>query len=175
MKGREGTPQEIFEEELAACPELVRRLASARQMMPIKATRDFSYRVRELAGDGWLMAGDAGGFIDPIYSTGVFLALKSGAMAADAIVAALAEGEPTREALSTFTEPYRAGVEAMRELVYAFYDESFSFGRFLERYPERRGDLVDMLVGKVFDRSMEGFLTDLRSMYDEQPVATAAS
>jgi flavin-dependent dehydrogenase len=50
------------------------------------ATKDYSYRATQVAGDGWVMVGDAWGFLDPLYSSGVLLALKSGELAADAIV-----------------------------------------------------------------------------------------
>ena len=57
-------------------------------MMPVQVLNDFSYRSSRIAGDGWVLVGDAFGFLDPIYSSGVFLALKSGELAADSIHAA---------------------------------------------------------------------------------------
>ena len=59
----------------------------------IFATKDYSYRATKVAGDGWVMIGDAWGFLDPLYSSGVLLALKSGELAADAIVEGLASGD----------------------------------------------------------------------------------
>ena len=56
------------------------------------ATKDYSYRSTQAAGDGWVLVGDAFGFLDPLYSSGVLLALKSGELAADAIVEGLEEG-----------------------------------------------------------------------------------
>ena len=53
------------------------------------ATKDYSYRATRCSGDGWVLIGDAHGFLDPLYSSGVLLALKSGQMAADAIVEGL--------------------------------------------------------------------------------------
>ena len=57
------------------------------------ATKDYSYRSTQVAGDGWVLVGDAFGFLDPLYSSGVLLALKSGELAADAIVEGLAKGD----------------------------------------------------------------------------------
>ena len=57
------------------------------------ATKDYSYRSKEVAGDGWVLVGDAFGFLDPLYSSGVLLALKSGELAADAIADGLAKGD----------------------------------------------------------------------------------
>jgi flavin-dependent dehydrogenase len=161
VTGRARDPEQVFEEELIRCPALAERLAGARRLMPIQAVRDFSYTTSRGAGEGWLLAGDAFGFIDPIYSTGVFLALQSGAQAADAVIAALAVGEPSAERLGAHLPELRRGVEALRRLVYAFYDEDFSFGRFLERYPDCRESLVHMLMGNVFTHPMEGLLAAL--------------
>ena len=83
LKGRDGNPQTVFDEEVERCPVLQGRIARADQLGEVRVMRDFSYISRRIAGDGWVMAGDAFGFLDPIYSTGVFLAFKSAEMAAD--------------------------------------------------------------------------------------------
>lgn len=153
--GRSRDPQAVFEEELAHCPALFARLEGAEQAMTMKATRDFSYSPREGAGDGWVLAGDAGGFIDPVYSTGVFLALKSGEMAADSVCAGLETDDLSAATLGAHLECYRHGVQAMRQLVYAFYDPEFSFARFLKRNPDCKGELVDLLVGNVYRKPLD--------------------
>jgi flavin-dependent dehydrogenase len=161
VDGRGGDPQAIFEEELAKCPPLGERLEGARQAMPMRAIRDFSYYSREVAGDGWVLVGDAYGFIDPIYSSGVFLALKSGEMAADAIADALADDAPSGERLGGFGPELRRGIDALRELVYAYYDPDFSFARFIENHPEHRRHLTEMLVGNVYRMPVEDFMRAL--------------
>ena len=153
--GRSRDPQTVFEEELAHCPALAARLEGAEQVMEMKATRDFSYNSKTGAGDGWVLAGDAGGFIDPVYSTGVFLALKSGEMTADSIGAGLAAGDLSAKTLGAHVDCYKHGVAAMRQLVYAFYDPEFSFARFLKRNPDCRGELVDLLVGNVYRKPLD--------------------
>ena len=65
-------------------------MAKATRVTGYFATRDYSYRAKEVAGNGWVLVGDAFGFLDPLYSSGVLLALKSGEMAADAIAEGLA-------------------------------------------------------------------------------------
>ncbi|MFQ5527178.1 MAG: NAD(P)/FAD-dependent oxidoreductase [Thermoanaerobaculia bacterium] len=153
--GRSRHPQVVFQEELAHCPALAARLEGAEQAMPMKAIRDFSYTPSKSAGDGWVLAGDAGGFIDPVYSTGVFLALKSGEMAADSVCSGLEAGDISAAALGAHIEFYKHGVHAMRQLVYAFYDPAFSFARFLKRHPDCRGELVDLLVGNVYRKPLD--------------------
>ncbi len=174
VRGREGDPRTVFEQELERCPPLGERLAGARRVMPVKAIRDFSYKSRRLAGDGWVLAGDAFGFIDPIYSTGVFLALKSGEMAADAIHDALAADDPSAARLGRFEPELRAGMEALRKLVYAFYDPEFSFSEFLGRHPDCRRQLVSMLVGNVYRDPIDGVLAALDGWTAERAEAAAA-
>lgn len=161
VSGRNGDPQRVFEEELAICPALEDRLMPARQLMPMQVTKDFSYRVERSAGDGWIVVGDAGGFIDPIYSTGVFLALKSGEFAAEAIADALAANDVREQRLGAFQVEYRQGVDAMRQLVYSFYDPGFSFADFLRAHPTCRGELVDLLMGNVYRRPVARLLAAL--------------
>lgn len=142
--------EQAFQRELDRCPSLKRRLAVADRVEPYRVTKDFSYKCRPGAGTGWVMVGDAYGFIDPVYSSGAFLALKSGEMAADAINAALIDNDVSPERLGSWQASYDAGVENFRRLVYAFYDMDFNFARFLARFPEHRGRVTDVLVGNVF-------------------------
>jgi len=161
VDGRKRDPEVVFDEELALCPRLTERLVEARQTMPIRAIRDFSYNAERVAGDGWVLTGDAFGFIDPIYSSGVFLALKSGEMAADSIVDALAADAPTGENLGRFEDEYKRGSEALRQLVYAYYDDEFSVAAFLKRHPQYREQLIEMLVGNVFRIELDDFMAAL--------------
>ena len=161
IKGRGGEPGATFHEEMALCPEVGRRVANAKQGMSIRVARDFSYRATEIAGNGWALVGDAFGFIDPIYSTGVFLALKSAEMAADSICAGLEADDLSAASLGRHGECFTYGMEAMRHLVYAYYDESFSFATFLKENPNLRKDLIHMLVGNVYREPMGDFLEAL--------------
>jgi len=161
IRDRAADPRQTFEEELDRCPALAERIAEARQAMPIQAIRDFSYHASSLAGPGWVLVGDAAGFIDPIYSTGVFLALKSGEMAADAIHQGLAGDDLSAATLGAFAPGLKTGMEALRTLVLAFYQPDFSFARFLEKRPECRTDLINMLVGNVFTHPVERMIDAL--------------
>lgn len=161
VKGRIGDPERIFAEELALCPALREKLVSAHPVEPVRAIRDFSYSASRVAGPGWVLTGDAWGFIDPIYSSGVFLALRSGEMAADAIHEALAHDDLSAERLGAFEPELTQGSDALRKLVYAFYDRDFHFGRFLRRHPDCREQLIDLLMGNVFRKPMGRLLRAL--------------
>jgi flavin-dependent dehydrogenase len=140
----------VFERELARCPAMQSRLAEATIDKGLFSTKDFSYYASKSAGPGWLLIGDAGGFIDPVYSTGVLLALKSGEFAADAIHDAFQSNDLSASQLGKWRQTYMDGVELFRKLVYAFYTPGFSFGQFIREHPEYRSNLVDMLMGDVF-------------------------
>ena len=146
--------QKIFTEELEKCAPLKQRLEGAKQLFPIQTTKDFSYRASRIAGDNWVLVGDAFGFLDPVYSTGLFLALKSGEMAADVIIEAFERNDFSEAHLGSFGPAFVEGMEAFRKLVYAFYTKEFSFARFLSEYPEHQGGIVDILSGDVFRKDV---------------------
>lgn len=145
-----GDAEAAFQSELERCPALQRRVASAERCTDYFTTRDFSYYSRQGAGPGWVLVGDAFGFIDPVYSSGVFLALKSGELAADAIHDALQRNDVSGPRLGQWQPMFKQGIENFRKLVYAFYTPDFSFGMFLKEHPEYRSNMVDILVGDVF-------------------------
>jgi flavin-dependent dehydrogenase len=145
-----GSPAEVFARELNRCPVMQERLEHATQCGDFLTTRDFSYYAGTGAGPGWLLVGDAFGFIDPVYSSGVFLALKGGEFAADSIHEALERGDTSGARLGQWQPLYKQGIENFRKLVYAFYAADFSFGDFLKEHPQYHSNLVDILVGDVF-------------------------
>lgn len=165
-RGRVADPQAIFDAEAQGCPALLERLADATQIGPIRVDKDFSYASHRIAGDGWVLAGDAFGFLDPMYSTGVFLALKGGELAADAILAAFETQDFSAATLGRHGEEFLAGIDAMRKLVYAFYSRDFNFAEFLKAHPECKGQLVDLLIGNVYRRDVSGLLRAMDEFCD---------
>jgi flavin-dependent dehydrogenase len=172
---RDATLEQTFQEEIDICPGVAKRVEGAERTFELRAIRDFSYISKEIAGDGWIMAGDAFGFLDPMYSTGVFLALKSAEFAADAVTDALEKDDVSAASLGRYGQRYVDGMESMRRLVYAFYDEDFSFGKFLREFPECREGLVDLLVGNVYRKPVQEMLDKMGSMVDLPDVRKLAS
>lgn len=150
MFSKGSTPETTFEHELQRCPALQERLASAERCMDFLTTKDYSYSATQPAGDGWVLCGDAFGFVDPVYSSGVYLAMKGGEFVADAIHDALTNNDTSAARLGCWKDEYAAGVENFRKLVYAFYTPGFSFGSFLKEHPQFKSNLVDILIGDVF-------------------------
>jgi flavin-dependent dehydrogenase len=142
-------PAAIYAEEVARCPGLVPRLAGAERTEPFRVAKEYSYRSRQVAGEGWVLVGDALGFLDPLYSSGILLALKSGALAADAIHAGLAIGDTSAAALGAWGPGYLAGMNRMRKLVRAFYD-GLNFGGVVRQHEEAKPLITDILIGDIF-------------------------
>lgn len=160
LKGR-GQPATIFEEELCNCPAVLNRLVDAKLVSEFRILREFSYNAARPSGDGWVLVGDAYAFLDPIYSSGVFLALKSGEMAADAIVEGLRNGDTSAGQLGKWADEFDLGLKWIAKLVYAFYTRDFSFGKFTMQHPEHKGGITDLLVGKVFSQQAGAVFDDL--------------
>lgn len=142
-------PKDIFLREIEQNAWIKQHLAGGVQTGPYRLTSEFSWRSRYCAADGLLVAGDAFGFLDPVFSSGVMLALKSGVMAADAIHAAFEARDFSAERFTEYGRVLREGLENMRKLVYAFYDRGFSFRTLTNKYPDLAGDITDCLSGDV--------------------------
>lgn len=141
--------ESIFAREVQAQPWIRERLASASRSDSIRVTAEYSYRSQHCAQDGLLLAGDAFSFIDPVFSSGVYLALFSGVEAGDAVAAALASGDVSASQFDQYGRRLCSAIESMRSLVFAFYDTGFSFGDFIRANPELRHDLTECLIGNL--------------------------
>jgi flavin-dependent dehydrogenase len=163
-------PAAVYAAEIDRCPGLGPRLAGARQVEPVRVAKEYSYKSREVAGDGWVLVGDAFGFLDPLYSSGILLALKSGQLAADAIVAALDAGDPSAARLGAWGPEYIRGMERMRRLVCEFYD-GLNFGKFVKRNPHLRGHVTDLLIGDLFNERVDEIVGPLDELRAEEAAA----
>ena len=142
-------PKDIFIREIEQNQWIKDHLACGTQVGAYRLTSEYSFRARYSAADGLLLAGDSFGFLDPVFSSGVMLALKSGTMAADAIYAASEAQDYSAERFTEYSRFLREGLENMRKLVYAFYDPNFSFRKLTNKYPEMTGPITDCLSGDV--------------------------
>ena len=172
LRGR-GTPERIYTEEVEKCPAVKQRISGAKREAGYFVTKDYSYRAKQAAGEGWVMIGDAYAFLDPLYSSGVLLALRSGEMAADAIVDGLAKGDVSAEQLARWRPTFDQGVDRMRRLVCEYYD-GFSFGQFVRAYPDLRGTLTDLLIGDLFTDRVDRVWQPMESLYPPDKPAIPA-
>ena len=176
FKGRNSKELEtIYFEEVDRCLGLQPRIANAGRVAPFSAAKEYSYRSRQVAGDGWVLVGDAFGFLDPLYSSGILLALISGAQAADAITEGLAKGNTSAAQLGKWGPGYIAGMDRMRKLVCQFYD-GLNFGKFVREHPDRKGLITDVLICDLFKPDIDAhrpLKNDMQAaeMAAQEPVA----
>jgi flavin-dependent dehydrogenase len=163
FKGRKSHEQ-TYIEEVERCPAVKERVSSGKRITGYFATKDYSYRATQAAGDGWVTIGDAFGFLDPLYSSGVLLALRSGEMAADAIVEGFQRGDLSAAQLGKWGALFNEGVDRMRRLVCEYYD-GFSFGQFVRAYPHLKGTITDLLIGDLFTDRVDGVWQAMESLY----------
>ena len=173
FKGRKGNHEQTYREEVENTPAVKERIKHAKRVTGYFATRDYSYRSTTCAGNGWVLVGDAFGFLDPLYSSGVLLALKSGELAADAIIDGLKKGDTSAAQLGAWGENFNLGVDRMRRLVCEYYD-GFSFGNFVKNYPELRNTVTDLLIGDLFTGKVDKVWKPMESLYpaDKQRLMT---
>jgi FAD-dependent halogenase len=123
-----GDTEGLYRRLIDACPAVAERLREGRLVSPVRIIRDYSYSSRSFHGPGYLLAGDAACFIDPVFSTGVHLACLSGYLAARALEGLLARqasqvsAEDERRAFDEYDGRYRAAFERYLRFLYFFYD-----------------------------------------------------
>jgi len=155
LKNRGQDLAKIFNEEIEKCESVRRRVDGGTRVDKIYSILDYSYRSKQNAGNGFILIGDAYGFLDPIYSSGVLLALKMAELAADAIHDAFNHDDFSAARLGQYQAKLDRGIESMRKLVYAFYNDGFSFSGFLRKYPEERVHIINLLIGDVFKEGVD--------------------
>ena len=129
--------EEVLARAIAETPVVAELLAAARREWPVRVERDFSFGSRAYAGDRWLLAGDAGSFLDPVFSTGVAIALESGLEAAQAVEEGIARGDLSARSFRRFSRRQRQRYLSFRRFVIGFYTPEFRDLFFDEDPPER--------------------------------------
>ncbi|HTM27322.1 MAG TPA: NAD(P)/FAD-dependent oxidoreductase [Vicinamibacterales bacterium] len=169
FKNRGKDFERTFAQEIDRCSAVKKRIEGAKRVTGYFATKDYSYRATRASGDGWVLVGDAWGFLDPLYSSGVLLALKSGELAADAIAGGLKKDDTSAGQLGRWAPVFNEGVDRMRRLVCEYY-AGFSFGQFIRKHPDLRGTVTDLLIGDLFTDRVDKVWGPMEAMYpDNKP------
>jgi geranylgeranyl reductase family protein len=149
-------PEELLKRTIFGAPVMAERMKNAERITQIYARKDFSYRMDRIVGSNFALIGDAAGFIDPIFSTGVLLAMTSGSIAADAIAQRLDTGKMT--ALKSYERRMQAAIDRYCHFIGQFYRPEF-LEVFL--HPQPRFGLIRAIVGvlggNVFSGRKRGF------------------
>ncbi len=142
-------PKSIFHREVENNLWILDHLSEGESTGDYYITSEYSFHSQYAGCEGLLLVGDAFCFLDPVFSSGLMLALKSGVMAAEEIHKALGENDFSPKRFTEYARALREGIENMRKLVYAFYEPGFSFKQVIEKHPELAGDITDCLSGDV--------------------------
>ena len=142
-------PKEIFNREVEENLWIKDRLSAGKSTGDYFITSEYSRHSRYCAAPGLLLLGDAFAFLDPVFSSGVMLALKCGHLAGEAVHEGLLAGDLSPARFKEYGATVRQGVENMRKLVYAFYDPNFSFREVIKTHPDAGGLITDCLSGDV--------------------------
>lgn len=141
--------KQMFDREVENNVWIKEYLSQGTQTGAYRITNEYTFHSKFCGCEGLLLVGDAYCFLDPVFSSGLMLALKSGVMAGDAVSECLRDGDFSPARFSHYAETLREGIENMRKLVYAFYDENFSFAQVTKKYPDLTGQITDCLSGDV--------------------------
>ena len=158
--------EKFFWESMGTRPMLRETLARADRIRPFKDEGDYSYAMKQLAGDRFMLIGDAGRFVDPIFSTGVSIALNSARFAHRDVLAALEKNDFSRESFSTFENTLRLGTKNWYEFITVYYRLNVLFTYFVNE-PKYRLDVLKLLQGDVYDEAAPPVLEKMREMVSE--------
>jgi flavin-dependent dehydrogenase len=154
LKSRTTDLETFFLATIAMCPALVDRLSEAKLVGPVTGTGNYSYRAARMAGENYILLGDAFAFIDPIFSAGVFFAMNSAFAAADAVETCLDRPRQARRALRRFEREVLRGIEAFSWYIYRATRPAL---RNMFMSPRNilgiESALLSLLAGDVFHRS----------------------
>jgi flavin-dependent dehydrogenase len=142
-----------FHEQIAKTPYLAQRLANAQRVAPVRTISDYSYVSKKLAGDRFVLVGDAGAFIDPVFSTGVYLGMVGAFRAAEAVDAALSAGRFSRREFLSYEGWVRKQVETYKKFVKGFYKPEFvELLMAPSEFLDLRAAITSLLAGFGVDR-----------------------
>ncbi len=142
-------PKGIFHREVEENLWIKESLSHGEQVGDYHITSEYTHHAKHCGSEGLLLAGDAFAFLDPVFSSGLMFAMKSGVLAGEEVHKALAAGDLSPARFTDYARVLREGVENMRKLVYAFYNPDFSFGKLIKRHADAGGAVTDCLSGDV--------------------------
>jgi FADH2 O2-dependent halogenase len=153
--------EQFFWDCLASRPELYDAARAAQQIRQFTEEGDYSYASQQLAGDRLVLVGDAGRFVDPIFSTGVSIALNCSRFAQRDIIKGLEMGRLDRSAFNTFETTIRRGTRNWYRFISVYYRLNVLFTSFILD-PRYRLDVLKLLQGDVYDEDEPAVLVKMR-------------
>jgi FADH2 O2-dependent halogenase len=153
--------EKYFFANLQTNPRMAKAMANARQITEFIPEGDYSYTMEKFVGDHWMMVGDAARFVDPIFSSGISVALYSAKFAAEQIQIGLEKNDLREASLKPYEDKLRSGVEVWYEFIRLYYKLLPLFTHFIQS-PKHRLGIMRLLQGEVFDREETPVLAAMR-------------
>jgi flavin-dependent dehydrogenase len=154
MQLPKGSPEEMLDRAIADTPVLAELMRGATREWPVRVEKDFSYSASKYAGDRWILAGDAGSFLDPVFSTGVSIAMESGIEAAIELDRALTRNDFSARQFAAFSRRQRKRFKTFRRFVVGFYTPQFRDLFFDPNPPPRIFKAVVTVLAGKWDSSL---------------------
>ena len=158
--------EKFFWESVGSRPMIEETLRKANRIRPFKDEGDYSYAMKQLCGDGWMMVGDAGRFVDPIFSTGVSIALNSSRFGHKNILSALEKNDFSRASFADYERTLKLGTKNWYEFITVYYRLNVLFTYFISD-PRYRLDVLKLLQGDVYDDAAPPVLEKMKKMVAE--------
>jgi flavin-dependent dehydrogenase len=155
--------EKFFWDTVGSRPLIAETLRKSDRIRPFKDEGDYSYAMKQLAGDRFMLVGDAGRFVDPIFSTGVSIALNSARFAHKDILTALENNDFSRESFSEYETKLRRGTKNWYEFISVYYRLNMLFTYFISDHNYRL-DVLKLLQGDVYDEDAPEVLTKMKAM-----------
>jgi FADH2 O2-dependent halogenase len=158
--------EQFFWKSVDSRPKLAEALRSSERIRNFKEEGDYSYAMKQLCGDRFMLIGDAGRFVDPIFSTGVSIALNSSRFAHQDILGALEKNDFSRGSFKTFETTIGRGTKNWYDFIAVYYRLNVLFTYFItdSRY---RLDVLKLLQGDVYDEAQPPVLEKMRKMVSD--------
>jgi flavin-dependent dehydrogenase len=142
--------EKFFWDCVSSRPELLAGLKASKQMRPLKEEGDYSYGMSQICGDGYALIGDAARFVDPIFSSGVSIAMTSAKLATQDIIKAAENGGFTKKSFETYESTMRKGTNNWYEFISVYYRLNVLFTAFIQD-PRYRIQVLKLLQGDLYD------------------------
>jgi FADH2 O2-dependent halogenase len=147
-------------------PDVRQRLRAANQIRPFKEEGDYSYAMSQLCGDRFVLVGDAARFVDPIFSSGVSIALNGARLATADILPALDKGDLSRDSFANFETNMKRGTRNWYRFITMYYRLNVLFTTFIQ-HASYRTDVLKLLQGDLYDEDEPPVLTKMREIVSE--------
>lgn len=159
--GSRQTREQFFWECIGSRPEMLANLRACQQLSPLREEGDYSYAMRKICGDNFLLIGDAARFVDPIFSSGVSIALNGARFGSRDVIAALESGDCSANGFKTYESTIRCGTRNWYSFIQLYYRLNVLFTAFILD-PRYRIDVLKLLQGDLYDEEEPAVLQKMR-------------